>query len=206
MKENFLVLDQSLEEQLTEHAENIIRSPQRYMQLAEGNRQVSPRDQTDASLYDPNLPGVSDEYISSGLHNIFDHDKAHRSCQWLYKIVLPPMPVLHKFFNALEESTGKKVTRVRGTLLYPPGGFMGWHTNSDVVGTRIYLAYSNIEKGSYFKYVDAASDDKQIVTSWDRKGWNIRMFEITSDPKELYWHCIESLTAHRVSFGFMLST
>lgn len=206
MIENFLTLDIELEQQLTEHAENIIRTPNRYLRLAEGNRKVLPRDPNDISLYDPNLPGVSDEYITSGLVDIFNHKNAHQVCRWLYKIVLPPMPVLLKFFNAIENTVGKKVSLIRGTLLYPPGGYMGWHTNSDMIGTRLYLAYSNINKGSYFKYIDMGSGEKQIITSWDKKGWNIRMFEVTSDPKQLYWHCIESITAHRVSFGFMLST
>lgn len=201
MKANTIILDTDLEQGLTEHAENIIAAPNRYLQLKEGNRKVLPRDPLDVSLYDPRLPGVSDGYISSGSHAIFDHYKAHRTCQWVYKIVPPPMPVLLEFFNMIERTIGKKIAMVRGTLLYPPGGYVGWHTNSDITGTRVYIVYSNQNHCSYFKYVD---DNNQIITSWDRKGWTVRLFEIPSNRKQPYWHCIESLTAHRVSFGFML--
>lgn len=203
MKDTTIVLDEELEQLLTEHTENIIAHPNRYLQMSEAHRKVLPRDPDDVSLYNPTMPGVSDEYIRSGLHKIFDHFKAHRINQWVFKIVPPPFPVLLKLFNLIEQTTGKKVVQMRGALLYPPGGYVGWHTNSDITGERVYLAYSNQDHCSYFKYVDSSGD---IITSWDKKGWKVRVFDISSNPKQPYWHCIESISSYRVSFGFKLST
>lgn len=82
-----------------------------------------------------------------------------------------------------------------GAYMYPPGAYCGWHTNSDLPGMRIYFIWVKEDKKSFFRYVDA--DDK-VMTVWDKKGWNVRSFNINHTP---LWHCVYSDTI-RISFGF----
>src|SRR5438309_1339184 len=39
-----------------------------------------------------------------------------------------------------------------GSKLYPTGGFLQWHTNSNNEGFRVYLSYVN-EAGAWFRFV-----------------------------------------------------
>jgi hypothetical protein len=85
-----------------------------------------------------------------------------------------------------------------GHLWYPPGGYMGWHTNSGAPGWRMYLSYAEKPGKSFFRYRDPVTHD--IVTSWDDR-WNIRLFEIRADIP--LWHAVYSET-HRFSVGYVL--
>jgi hypothetical protein len=40
----------------------------------------------------------------------------------------------------------------------------------------------------------------ELVTSWDKQGWNVRIFRIGVEDERL-WHCVYSDT-DRLSFGF----
>tara|TARA_B100002019_G_scaffold293349_1_gene320330 strand:- start:1715 stop:2197 length:483 start_codon:yes stop_codon:yes gene_type:complete len=86
--------------------------------------------------------------------------------------------------------------RRTGFFYYPKGGYMGWHTNSKVIGKRKYVVYATEEKKSFFRYYD--TDKEDIVTLWDKKGWNTVEFEIKKD--EPFWHCVGSM-CDRVSLG-----
>lgn len=86
-----------------------------------------------------------------------------------------------------------------GHFLYPPGGFMGWHTNSQYPGWRLYINYAEIPGKSFFRYLDPESG--KIVTSWDKQ-WNFRLFKI--DPKRPFWHAVYS-EMNRYSFGFRIT-
>lgn len=81
-----------------------------------------------------------------------------------------------------------------GKFYYPPGGFMGWHTNSNAEGYRVYMTYCKESNKSFFRYLDG-----EIKTDWEQAGWNCRLFEVRKD--KLYWHCVWSDT-DRYSFGF----
>lgn len=87
--------------------------------------------------------------------------------------------------------------RVTGNFWYPPGGYMGWHTNGNDPGVRLYATWAKEGYKSFFRYATAGA----IVTSYDAEGWNFRQF--TVDRQRPFWHCVYSDT-HRVSFGFNL--
>lgn len=87
--------------------------------------------------------------------------------------------------------------RVTGFFYYPENSYMGWHTNSNMVGTRTYLSWVDKDHKSFFKYLD--EDTGEVITKWEKKGWNINKFKISN--KDLYWHCVGS-KCNRVSLGF----
>ena len=88
--------------------------------------------------------------------------------------------------------------RCSGHFWYPPGGYMGWHTNSESPGWRLYISYTDEPGKSYFRY--RHPETKQIITSMDHK-WDIRMFHVSSDKP--LWHTIYSDT-NRFSLGYIL--
>ncbi len=85
-----------------------------------------------------------------------------------------------------------------GRNWYPPGGYMGWHTNANVQGFRLYCSHAAVPGASFFRFQDPNS--KTIVTSWDEAGWNFRCFRTDLEP---LWHCVYSAT-DRISFGYGL--
>ena len=85
-------------------------------------------------------------------------------------------------------------TRSTNAILYPPHSQMKWHTNSDIVGRRIYYTYT--EGKAVFRYRDV---DGTIKEDWDNVGWTVRSFTI--DPKQLFWHSVWT-EKRRFAFGF----
>ncbi|MCG8589527.1 MAG: hypothetical protein MJE66_09570 [Proteobacteria bacterium] len=85
-----------------------------------------------------------------------------------------------------------------GHFWYPPGSYMGWHTNSLHPGWRLYVTHAEEPGKSFFRYRPPGSDE--IVTSVDRE-WDFRMFRISR--QELLWHTVYSQT-NRFSFGFIV--
>jgi hypothetical protein len=85
-----------------------------------------------------------------------------------------------------------------GSLLYPPGGWMGWHTNSDRAGWRLYITYTRTEGRSFFRWYDG----ENVKTSYDANGFTFRLFRVGSQT-DLLWHCVY---AHdwRLSLGYWL--
>ena len=88
--------------------------------------------------------------------------------------------------------------QLSGNFLYPPGGFMSWHTNSNTPGDRVYLTYATETDKSFFRYRDS---DGNIRTSYDKSRWIMRRFHV--DSSDLLWHCVYSDT-FRLSIGFRL--
>lgn len=88
--------------------------------------------------------------------------------------------------------------RHTGAILYEPGNYMGWHTNSDYTGHRMYISYADKDAESFFRYYI----NGEIVTDFDDKGINVRIFNITEE--NLFWHCVYS-SCNRVSLGFYVS-
>ena len=82
-----------------------------------------------------------------------------------------------------------------GRFHYPPKGFMGWHTNSNMLGWRVYASRSDEDDKSFFRYYAKG----RVITEPEKKGWNFRAFEVKKGS--LYWHCVYSDT-NRYSFGF----
>lgn len=85
-----------------------------------------------------------------------------------------------------------------GRNWYPPHGYMGWHTNANIEGFRLYCSHAPVSGASYFRYQNPTT--KAIVTSWDEAGWNFRCFRTDLEP---LWHCVYSET-DRISFGWVL--
>jgi hypothetical protein len=85
-----------------------------------------------------------------------------------------------------------------GHFWYPPGGYMGWHTNSNAPGWRMYVTCCDEPGKSFFRYRDPKS--REIVTSYDRR-WTVRLFKVSSG--DLMWHSIYSDT-NRYSFGYRI--
>ena len=90
-----------------------------------------------------------------------------------------------------------KVT-VSGHFHYPNEGYMGWHSNWNNTGKRLYITYASEDKKSFFRYLK----DGEIVTSYDNKGITIREFDIPKPP-DYFWHCVGS-ECDRYSFGFKI--
>jgi hypothetical protein len=70
-------------------------------------------------------------------------------------------------------------------LYYPPGGFVGWHTNQNNSGYQFIFSYS--EKGDgYFQYYD--KQKQEIVKIPDVAGWNARYYHFGNDEPDHCWH------------------
>lgn len=85
-----------------------------------------------------------------------------------------------------------------GRNWYPNRGYMGWHTNSNIKGFRLYCSHARVGNASYFRYQEPLT--AEVITSWDHEGWNFRCFRTDLEP---LWHCVNSAT-DRISFGFGL--
>lgn len=83
---------------------------------------------------------------------------------------------------------------ISGRFHYPAKGFMGWHTNSNMEGCRVYATRSKEKGKSFFRYFS----DGKMVTEWEEAGWNFRAFQVIKNKP--YWHCVYSDT-DRFSFG-----
>jgi len=75
---------------------------------------------------------------------------------------------------------------------YPPKGGMGWHTNSDSAGMRIYASFSENGDSGMVWYKDG-----RIVVDKDTIGLNIRQFTVPC------WHGVWS-NCYRFSLGFKI--
>jgi len=193
-----------LETALTAYVDDVLSRPIFYINPTHDSTEYEfsrvlcdPTDQT--------YPGVSDEFILNHDLNSLNWRKSILDVNVVSKlseISFPPVAITKQLMEYVETVTGLKVRSPSGNFLYPKGGFMGWHTNSNAPCYRLYIAYSPIENGSYFKYIKSDDETKTIVTDWDNKGWTVRLFEITNSS--YFWHCVYSPNAPRISFGFRL--
>ena len=67
---------------------------------------------------------------------------------------------------------------------YPPGGYVGWHTNWDAGAYQILFTWS--DGNGHFRYYDKENDE--IITLPDVKGWQCRHYYFGSQPHDLCWH------------------
>jgi hypothetical protein len=86
--------------------------------------------------------------------------------------------------------------RASGHFWYPPGSYMGWHTNARVPGWRAYVTYAEEPERSFFRFADPETGE--VRTSWD-DGWDLRIFRV--EPDRPFWHAVYSGT-DRFSFGY----
>lgn len=88
--------------------------------------------------------------------------------------------------------------RCSGHFWYPPGGYMGWHTNSGAPGWRVYITHAREPGKSFFRY--RLPDTGVVVTSRDRT-WDVRLFRIAASAP--LWHAVYSET-DRYSLGYVV--
>lgn len=81
---------------------------------------------------------------------------------------------------------------------YPPGSYMGWHTNSRFPGWRLYITYCEEPGKSFFRYRDPLTG--KVVTSMDT-GLDFRLFEVSGERR--LWHAVYSET-DRFSLGYIV--
>ena len=88
-------------------------------------------------------------------------------------------------------------------MLYPKGGYMGWHHNANASGYNILLSWS--EKGTgYFRYQDPIT--KEIVTMWDTPGWTCKVgyYGSWTETDKIYWHCASAEHEERFTLGYII--
>ena len=70
---------------------------------------------------------------------------------------------------------------------YPPGGFVGWHTNWNANAYQILFTWSKTGDG-YFRYRDP--ETHELVTIKDKPGWQCRhyYFGRKDEPDHHCWH------------------
>lgn len=70
---------------------------------------------------------------------------------------------------------------------YPPGGYVGWHTNWDANAYQILFTWS-LDGNGYFRYYDKSTNE--IVTIPDVPGWQCRhyYFGAKEEPEHHCWH------------------
>lgn len=195
-----LVLPLELSILMTEYAENILKDPSAFI-----DNKRTKNFNSKINQYDDSIPGVSDTFINNHNLSMIEWDgKTLETCLYsnLTYISLPPVSITAKLVTFIENEISVRLVTPTGNFLYPIGGYMGWHTNSNSPGIRVYAVYTPIDNGSYFKYVDTTSTEPTIITDWDTVGWNIRIFDIHSDNGEYLWHCVGAPSAPRISFGY----
>jgi hypothetical protein len=74
---------------------------------------------------------------------------------------------------------------------YPPGGFVGWHTNWDANAYQVLFTWSKTGDG-YFRYRD--NETGKIVTEYDKAGWQARHYYFGNKHEEDL-HCWHSAYA-----------
>jgi hypothetical protein len=86
------------------------------------------------------------------------------------------------------------------SLYYPPGGFVGWHTNWNANAYQLLLTWSRDGDG-YFRYYDQHTDT--IVTQYDKPGWQARWYYFgrKDEPEHHCWHTAYT-KGDRMTFAF----
>lgn len=84
---------------------------------------------------------------------------------------------------------------------YPPGGFVGWHTNWDANAYQVLFTWSENGDG-YFRYYDKEKDE--IVTIQDVPGWQCRHFYFGSkdEPEHHCWHSAYNGKGQRITLAY----
>ena len=142
---------------------------------------------------------VSQEVLQGLIHEgrkCFSSGKDQNSYKFSH-IDFPDLSrALAKTLEALLQPTCRMQLFQSGRHWYPSNGFMGWHTNANVPGFRLYCSYASEAEQSFFRYLDPLSGG--IVTDLDRAGWTFRCFRTDLQP---FWHSVLS-RVDRISFGF----
>ena len=88
-------------------------------------------------------------------------------------------------------------------MMYPEGGFMGWHHNANAPGYNILLSWSKEGKG-FFRYQDPIT--KEIITMHDTPGWTCKVgyYGAWHEKDRIYWHCASAEHEERLTLGYII--
>lgn len=87
--------------------------------------------------------------------------------------------------------------------VYPPGGFIPWHTNANAAGYNIIFTWS--EKGDgYWEHLDPVT--KEVVRIPDVKGWQCKFgyYGTYDEPNQVLYHAA-STNCLRATLGFVFN-
>lgn len=97
--------------------------------------------------------------------------------------------VLQEVRNEIKYDFATEIGAHTSALLnyYPPGGFVGWHTNWNANAYQVLFTWSETGDG-YFRYWDL--EKQEIVHIPDTKGWACRhyYFGHLNEPENHCWH------------------
>lgn len=117
----------------------------------------------------------------------------------------PPQESLRKALAKLDQDliawSGSRNNAVK--MLYPKGGYMGWHHNANAPGYNILLSWSKEGKG-YFRYQDPIT--KEIVTMQDTPGWTCKAgyYGPWNEKDRIVWHCANAEHEERFTLGYII--
>lgn len=98
----------------------------------------------------------------------------------------------------------KELTAKRNALAayYPPGGYIGWHTNWNAPGYNILLTYSETGEG-WFEWQDPVT--KEIHRIDDEPGWQCKVgyYGTIDEPDKVCWHAAYT-DCERLTFAYMI--
>lgn len=117
----------------------------------------------------------------------------------------PPQPELQTALKKLDTDllawSGSRNNAVK--MLYPKGGYMGWHHNANAAGYNILLSWSKDGTG-YFRYQDPIT--KEITTMNDTPGWTCKVgyYGKWKESDRIYWHCANAQYEERFTLGYII--
>jgi hypothetical protein len=103
----------------------------------------------------------------------------------------------NNIIRALAKRYPKSSIIQSGDFYYPAKGFMGWHTNSNTPGRRVYLSYSLKSNTNSFNYIK----DGEVIKDFDCQGWTAREFIVSDKRNSFFWHSVDAQSP-RISIGF----
>lgn len=129
-----------------------------------------------------------EEYLQECLEGGLIGAPQRHFAQPIAKMVQVDPDVWKQYMHDVKHEFAKELGAHTSALLsyYPPGGFVGWHTNYDATAYQILFTWS---KGNgYFRYYDI--DTGEITTIQDKAGWQCRhyYFGPESEPENICWH------------------
>tara|TARA_R110000822_G_scaffold36470_5_gene102621 strand:- start:663 stop:1334 length:672 start_codon:yes stop_codon:yes gene_type:complete len=144
---------------------------------------------TQRALDDPEY-FCGDEYLQSMLNIGPDHSgfpEEHMAHPTATMVRNNP-EAFSNFRDRIKHTFAKRLGAHTNALMnyYPPGGFVGWHTNWNSNAYQVLFTWSRTGDG-YFKYREPSG---KIVTIQDRPGWQCRTYYFgkIDEPEHHCWH------------------
>lgn len=137
----------------------------------------------------------SDEALQEKLQNWEEHDGYPQEhwAQPISKMVQEDPEIWTPFRDKVKHDFAREIGAHTSALLsyYPPGGFVGWHTNWNANAYQVLFTYSETGN-SYFRYYDKQSGD--IITLDEKPGWQCHHYYFGNKDEDDH-HCWHSAYA-----------